>query len=82
MLRGQQIEKVEHEAREGSVRLSFSNNIAIDLDTTNRWDTDSAIAELGLSNGVHVEILPSGKIQIGTDRDLLRLHERERRSPP
>jgi hypothetical protein len=80
MLRGQQIEEVEHVAREGFVRLSFSNDIAIDLDITNRWDTDSAIAELGLSNGAYVQILPSGQLQIGKDRDLLRLHEHERRS--
>ena len=81
MLRGEQIEEVEHDATEGFVRLSFSNDIAIDLDTTNRWDTDSSIAELGLSNGMYVEIVPSGQFYIATDRDLLRLHEHERRVP-
>jgi hypothetical protein len=80
MLRGHQIKEVQIGAREGFVRLSFSNDIAIDLDITNRWDTDSAIAELGLSSGAYVQILPSGQLQIGIDRDLLRLHGHERRS--
>jgi hypothetical protein len=80
MMRGQQINQIEPDAREGFVRVSFSNDIAIDLDITNRWDADGAIAEIGLSNGAYVAILPSGQLQISKDRDLLRLHEHERRS--
>jgi hypothetical protein len=80
IFRGQQIKEVTHDAREGFVRVSFSNDIALDLDITNRWGTDSAIAELGLPNGAYVEILRSGQLQIGKDRDLLRLAEHEKHS--
>jgi len=73
---GQSIEGVDPNANRGFIRLSFSNSVLLDVDTTGKWPSEDVLAELTLKDGRYIQCLSDGRLVVGDiDRDLLRLHE-------